>query len=433
MKVSLLMSLVIAMAQNSALALTLSEAQNKALSQSPVYLKAESQKNEAEARLTESYSGFLPTLNAAATYLADKKYVYTDIQLGGSPASIPGVVPTTIYTLGINWVLFDGFASTNKYLASRSLQRAANNDLNWTAFSATRTAALLYFKAAAAQEMLKVSELNLKALEDHLKDIQLFRKAGVSTNYDVLRVEVLTSEARSELMNAQDNVENTRDKLAEFLNQESLDQLQTALPNLDGLRVDLNAIRLDQKQKSDLISSSQRSEAADYYSAASYSHWIPRLNVFGNWQSYNNRNDRFYDADNIRDAFQVGASLSWNIFDGMASYGKQKQMFEQKYQAELQDRTNQLKAKKDFDFWKRKFKYFQNLYFSKKGDISKAAEAVRLAKEGHKVGSRTNTELLDAEADLFRARAGLLTAQIGFIEAAINLEMATGLKILDFN
>jgi outer membrane protein TolC len=49
------------------------------------------------------------------------------------------------------------------------------------------------------------------------------------------------------------------------------------------------------------------------------------------------------------------------------------------------------------------------------------------------VGTRTLSDVLDAELDLFRSEAGQVNSQIGAIEAVLNLEMATGRSIYSFN
>ena len=76
--------------------------------------------------------------------------------------------------------------------------------------------------------------------------------------------------------------------------------------------------------------------------------------------------------------------------------------------------------------------YFCDVYRSRLGDIEKARESVRLARVGRKVGARTNTELLDAESDLYRAQAGVVNSQLGAIEALLNLELATGRTLYRF-
>src|SRR4051812_11240559 len=63
--------------------------------------RARAAADEASWKRVESYAGFLPSVTASGSYLLDKKYLLTDVQLAGSPApiSFPAIVPTTSYTL----------------------------------------------------------------------------------------------------------------------------------------------------------------------------------------------------------------------------------------------------------------------------------------------------------------------------------------------
>ncbi len=90
-----------------------------------------------------------------------------------------------------------------------------------TQFQLQRQIILQYYKALAAQTLEDVANQNVKTLEDHLKDVNLFKKAGMFTNYDVLRVDVQVSEAKSELLNSVDNSVLSRAKLAEHLGNDS--------------------------------------------------------------------------------------------------------------------------------------------------------------------------------------------------------------------
>ena len=101
-------------------------------------------------------------------------------------------------------------------------------------------------------------------------------------------------------------------------------------------------------------------------------------------------------------------------------------------QSEKSLRQAQLKTKLEADRWARKFKYFCSVYKARQNDVTKSRESVRLAQEGRKVGARTNTDLLDAEAELYRAEAGAVTAQMGAIEALINLELSQGRALYSF-
>ncbi|MNT22599.1 Outer membrane efflux protein [compost metagenome] len=159
---------------------------------------------------------------------------------------------------------------------------------------------------------------------------------------------------------------------------------------------------------------------------------MPKVAAVGQYSKYNNKNDRFDDSDAFRDAYTVGLQLTWNLFDGFASTARKHEAIEQRYQTEKNLVMGELKAQNDAEFWKKKFLYFCSVYQARQSDIQKAGESVRLAKEGRKVGVRTNSDLLDAELELFRAQASSVNAQIGAVEALVSLELATGQKIYSF-
>ncbi|UXR63622.1 TolC family protein [Bdellovibrio bacteriovorus] len=413
--------------------LRLQEALKEALAQSPKVQRSESQYRETSWKKTESYSGFLPTVSAQASYLFDKKYALLDVDLMGSALSIPQVVPTTNAYITAQWSVFDGFSSTNRYLSADAFKESAKNDFDWTRFQVQREVTVLFYKALAAKELKSVAEQNVRALEDHLKDVRLFKKVGSSTNYDVLRVEVQMSEAQSELLNAADNVELSRGRLSEAL---GMDQ---DVPDVDGVLPRLKPELVTKLEKAeiadrkDLQALRQKAEGFAHQEDSAEKYWVPRIALVGQYQYYNNRNDRFDDYENFRDAYQVGVTLNWNLFDGMTSIAKSKQSIEQKYQAEKALRQAELRAQRDFDLWKKKYLYYCAVYEARLSDVQKSEESVRLAREGQRVGARTNTDVLDAEAELFRARAGVVNAQIGAIEAIVNLEMSTGQQLVQFN
>ncbi len=419
--------------QSQAAGLHLQDAVNEALNNSPKVQKSESQYRETDWKKTESYSGFLPTLSAQASYLFDKKYALVDVNLNNVPLAIPQVVPTTNAYLTAQWSIFDGFASTNRYLSADAFSESAKNDFDWTRFQVQREVTVLFYKALAAKELKAVAEQNVRALEDHLKDVRLFKKVGSSTNYDVLRVEVQMSEAQSELLNATDNVELSRGRLSEALGMDQdVAEVDGILPRLSpDVVAKLEKATLEDRK--DLQALRLRAEGFKHQEDSAEKYWVPRISLIGQYQYYNNRNDRFDDFDQFRDAYQFGVMLNWNLFDGMTSISRSKQSIEQKYQAEKTVRQAELKSQRDFDMWKKKFLYYCKVYEARLNDISKSEESVRLAREGQKVGARTNTDVLDAEAELYRARAGAVNAQVGAIEAIVNLELSTGQQLVNFN
>lgn len=404
---------------------------NEAGQSSPAIIKSQAAYDEASWKKVESYQGYLPSLTGSLNYLTSRRYLLTDISLGGIPTSIPQIIPTTIYTLAATVPLFDGFASTNRLLASKKAENSARYDLEWTQFQSSRQVALQFYKALAAQQLKEVSEQNLKSLNDHLRDIQALKKAGVSTSYDVLRVDVQVSEAKAEVLNTSDSYELSKFKLGELLGKDQeTRELSGQLPNLSQHALaPLKTLQVT--ERADILALKEKSDSLRDLDAASGRYWVPKISAYGQYQYYNNRNDKFSDDAAFREAYQVGLNLTWNLFD-IAAIAKSHQSSAQALQLDKNLQIARLKAAQDLEYWKRKFNYFKTVSASRVVDIEKSTEAIRLAKEGRRAGTRTTTELLDTELDLFRSRAGLVNAQIGAIEALINLELATGRQLYDF-
>lgn len=418
-------ALIVIMASGKSFGLDLRSAVKIGFENSPQVAIARSASEESRWRKVEAFSTYLPSLTAGATYLSDYRYAYTDIAFGGQAVSIPNIIPTTTYTLSAQYTLFEGFGGTNRFRAARSLEKSANEALTWAEFELENHISQQFYRAIAAKSLQDVAEQNVKTLEDHLREANLLKKAGAATNYDVLRVEVQVSQAHSDLLNAQDNTQIELGRLFELLGKEEVEAIEGHLPELDPEMVS-NASVSSIQDRADLTSGNDRAEGLRLQELASKAHWLPRISAFWNYQSYNNRNDHYDDWSNFRDAYTLGLNLTWNLFDGFYSTSRSRQAVEQRYQADKSNEMKRLKARQDFDVWKRKFIYYCAVVKARRDEIAKAQESVRLAKEGRRVGARTNTDLLDAETDLNRSQAGYVSAQLGATEALLNLEMATG-------
>lgn len=402
-------------------------------SQSLQLQKTEAAYQEASWKQTESLQGFLPSLSGAVNYNANKRFMLVDVNLGGSPTSMAQVIPTTMYSLNATLPLFDGFSSTNRMMSARHAKKSAEYELDWARFSVERMTILQFYKAIAAQSLKEVADQNLKSLSDHLKDTLALKKAGVSTNYDVLRVQVQASEAESEILNAQNNLDLAKMKLAEMLGKDHEDrELKGQLPEIS-LEAVKKAASLKAENRKDLLALRERKIAADFMDDSTGSYLLPKIAAFAQYQYYNNINDSFNDTDKFREAYLVGLNLTWNLFDGMGSIARSKESTAQYTQIQKNLQMTEIKARQELDFWKKKLNYFITVYQARREDIARSTEAVRLSKEGRRAGSLTNTEQLDAEVDLARVRANQVNAQIGALEALVNLELATGQQLFSFN
>ena len=284
--------------------LSITQAVDEAFQSSPQIQMAGSKSKEAGFRKAGSYAGILPTLNFGAAHNFEQKFQTVQISLGGgAPILFPLTGPTTIYSLNANLPLFDGFANYRRLDASRSFESAAQDDADWSKFQVGRQVMIQFYRALAAKTLQEVAENNVKVLEDHQHDVTQFRKAGVSTNYDVLRVEVQVNEARSELMNSADNVELARTQLTALMGRDDDSRVLVGeLPVLKKEIVNLASLNSLEGRK-DINSMQKYSQAMNQMADASGRYLVPHLDLQGSYQLYNNSNSNAFDTDVTRNAY----------------------------------------------------------------------------------------------------------------------------------
>ncbi|MCX6105876.1 MAG: TolC family protein [Proteobacteria bacterium] len=439
-RVGILMGALTIAPNANAAALSLQDAVRSATTNSPEIQAAEAARTTSEWRKTEAFAGYLPQLGLTGNYLLTKKYVEMTFTPPGSPrpSTIPQILPTTNWVASAQVPIFDGNATKSRVAAASNMLDSATQTVAWQKFKLSRDVTLQYYKAIAAQALREVAKQNELTLIDHLKDVQLSRKVGLATHYDVLRVEVQASDAKAEVLNTEDNMAMARIRLGELmgldLGQTDLSQIEPsgALPLLDADSIKAQKSP-NQQDRADLLAMQKRVDGLIATSEAARKHYYPKFSLFGQYQYYNNQSDSFTKTADFRAASMTGISMNWTLFDGFSSTAREHTTASERVENEANLTMKRHRAKADAEFWRRKFQYFTSILAARRSDVTKSEESLRLAKVGQKEGARTTTDLLDAEAELFRAKANAINAQIGSIEALLNLELATGQTFHDFH
>jgi len=398
---------------------------------SPKLQNALSVAREADWKRFGAMSGFLPQLSVSASHFFTHQYETATFNLGAGPVTFPFIYALTTLSFDAKLPLFDGVRNRYQYQAASIEQDAAEQSARWEHFQIDHAIRLKFYEALAAEKLALVADQNLRTLEDHIRKVRIRRQGGVATRYDVLRVEVQLDEAQSEKVSSDDNVVLTKQKLAEVIGSETdIKALVGTLPNPSLAMT--NQISTENSNqylatRDDIGSQAKRVDSADRAQAAAASYWVPQISAAYDYTYYNNADATL--SSPFFSAYSLGVFATWNLFDGAASIAQHREWAERTRQAELGLRTAQLKFKTDFEYWRRQYIYNTKLYSARVADVDKSQEAVRLADEGYRAGVRTTSEVLDAELDLFRARAGVVKAQLSAAEALINLELSIGRKI----
>jgi outer membrane protein TolC len=424
----LILSLVFG-AATGASALTLPQAQESARQHNPELTKLRLTAESAGWKQSEALAGQLPHVDLKATHFLGAKYGRLGVEFGGTAVEFPSGFPQTDAELDASWVLFDGFGAWGGYRAGGLNAEAAQLELRHAQAHLDQAVKVRFYKALAAQLLVDVADQNIKTLEQHASLADASERAGFATRVDVLRIDSQLEEARAEKLLAEDNAVLARRDLDQALGQESGGQaLEGSLPLPETGKV-AASLSLDASQREDTLALRRREEALEsLQSAASAGVWAPRLSLFGTEQfyKYGNFDPAILPNDSFQNSYAYGLRLSWGLYDGGADWARLQQSKASLAMAVESRRRQSLAAADEFEAAKRHYIYNTALYQARLRSVEKSEESVRLAILGVKAGAQTQAQALDAELDLFRARAGVIRAQADAAEAMAALELALG-------
>ncbi len=411
---------------------SLEDAVQQALERNPNLTRAHAASEAASWKPLEAISVNLPRLGLSATHYFDIKYQLIDIDLGAGPVTFPTIYPKTFASLDALWTVFDGLQGWNSFQAARDTRDAAQLEESRARLQVESNTKLAFYKALSAQQLADVAAQNVKTLQDHAERVEQIHKQGKATRYDSLRVEVQLSEAIPEEAAARDNVVLTRQALDLEMGLDEKERdgrpLKGVLPEPVESRLPSD-LKAEPQSRADVQALVSRAQAATHLRASSYGAFLPKVTFIGQKLYYNNVGYEVVDTSRYRDAYSLGVTLTWSFFDGGATIARNRQAVHEHDAAEAAAAAALQKIPNDIELWKRRYRYNAKLYQARKQAIAAAEESVRLARLGNQAGTRTSTDVLDSELDLFRARAGAVRAQLDAAESWINLELSLGRKL----
>lgn len=413
-------------------AISLSDAVSQAESRNPELSRLDAETEKASWAKTEALSAYIPHLSAGYDHYFAAKYLQEGIVFNGQPIVFPGAYPQDNLTIDASWTFFDGLEGWHRYQAASLIYESSYIELLRAKFKVVRDVRTAFFRALADQKLVEVARQNIKTLQDHLDKAHITEKAGYGTRFDVLRIEATLEEARADLEQAEAKLQESRGVLNEImgLEKESIAPLVGELPVLTEGDVPKD-LAMTPETRDDLQAQIRRTEAAREMRAASHGYWLPSVSLFAEEEYY--KFGSFSPVIEANGSYQnaaaFGLRLKWNLFDGGASYARQREALAASDASAAETRKMLTKMPHEFETWKRNFFSSVAVYKARARALVQYEESVRLAVIGVRAGSRTHTEMLDAELDLFRARAGLVKAQAEAIEALGKLELAVGHQI----
>ncbi|MFM2304648.1 MAG: hypothetical protein RLZZ135_2060, partial [Cyanobacteriota bacterium] len=367
----------------------------------------------------------------------------SDITYQGSPLLTTDPVLASSFGSGTNIDARGGLNATYSLLnAGRNASsiRAAQEQVNFDRLDLLRVEQLTkgniitaYFDLQNADSSVIINQAAVKDATRSVSDAQLQEKAGVGTRFDVLQAQVKLATANQDLTNAQGQQQTARKKIAQIL---SVDQ-NTEYKAADAVRelgtwgssledsvvlalknrpeVQQQIARRNISQQEQVVASAADSPQVDL---------IAQYNINKNLSSSAQRVSSI-QTDAARDSYSVGAQLRWSFWDGGAARARTNQQ-----------KVNQEISENQFTTARNQIRFeveqaYNNLGSNKKNiatstqALQQAEESLKLARLRFQSGVGTQTDVIQAQTELARARGNRITAIINYNRALSSLRTAT--------
>ena len=403
----------------------------------------------AEAQVRAAHAGLLPNVSLNSSYRYAKDLPKSVLEASGAfgPPGAGGGLPSPADADGdsesiielefgahhnfqaevtLNQPIFAWGRYYKNYQSAKLNLEAAHKELDAAYNQLVLDVSETFYRVLLSFEFVKVSEQTVELVEKQLKIAQNLFEAGASTNFDILRAEVLLANAKSNLVRAKNG---ERVAMAVYKNVLNIDlgdsiEVQGSLEQ-PILEFDLEPLIQQAMEKRPELHQLQFTEgAAKKQVDIAKTRNRPALSFFTNYQF--DHNERLVEMNRI---WNLGFALNVPIFDGLATRAAVKQ-------AESGLKQTQLGKQQVTDAIELEVRSaYLNLLEAKtlinvqRETVAQAQESVRIANLRYENGMITSVELTDAQLALSQAEVNRLQSLHDYAVGLARLEKAIGQKI----
>lgn len=311
--------------------------------------------------------------------------------------------------LGINYDIYNGGQRGASIRVAEKQLRTSELDLERIVEEARLQTSTAYYDLQNSDAQVEIQMAAVEDAKQTLKDADLLKKAGLGTKFESLQAEVELAQAEQQLTTAIANQNIARRQLAQTLSVSDKTDLATADPIKEAGMWDLElpeTIIQAFKNRAELEQFLLQREISDEQRTIAKSLTRPTLSANADYTL----NDDLEDDFDISDGYELGLNLQWTLFDGGAARAGAGQAEKDREIAETQfaGQRNQIRFDVEQAFFQLKANQ-NNIVTTTKG-VELAAESLRLARLRFQSGVGTQTEVIDAQTELTRARGDRLSS-----------------------
>ncbi|MBK8944333.1 MAG: TolC family protein [Ignavibacteriae bacterium] len=389
----------------------------------------------ASAKVNEINSQRFPQLKFNASYMRLSDVPPFEISMSFLPNPIriqDAILNSYNFKLSLQQPIFTGFKLS-------SLNSAANYNLESSELEYSKEINEETFKIISAfwnvykiDNANKILEENLKSLESHINDSRNFLENDLITKNDLLKLEVQKSTVELKKIEAENSLEIAKALLNKTIGNDLSDKIEIKTDEIIFREINLDLNNLLDEAKSNRLeiqSLSKKLSAGKEQLTASKSGWYPSIFLISDFY-YSRPNQRIFpQKDQFDDTWDVGISLSWDIWNW--GYNSSQSQQAESNLIQLETTKAQIEDAIEIEVYNA-FLQFQSAI--KKVELNKLTleqteENYRITNDKYLVQLVSSTDLIDAETSLYSAKTELLNSLIDYELAKIKLDKVVGKKI----
>ena len=413
---------------------------------------AENNVRVAENNKSLLNSGFLPTITGSAgadyqrddstfefpgQFLSDPDTGETLLDDAGDPVPRPD---TDLYKaeaqrynaqIRADYVLFDGLGRLYDLKRLKEEYNLSTLQARETIETTILQLFTIYFEAARLSENITVLEETYANTNDRLERTTYSFEYGQINKLDVLNAQVDLVTDSINLMNERQLFENTTRDLNIVLNKdlENRFAVDTMVTFIDHIRL---AEFLASGEENNVVMLQAKSNMSinDYTLKSAKSAFLPTLGLTGSygWNLNQNAPGAFFPGVNVNNTrnFILGATLTWNVFDGGSSITQVKNAKILLDSQEAQQNQIALEVKRDIANAKGDYENRLKVFELQEQNVITATDNYNRSNERYRLGQITSVELRQAQINLLNAKTNRNLAKYNAKLAELQLLQLTG-------
>ncbi|MDA9602449.1 TolC family protein [Flavobacteriaceae bacterium] len=389
-------------------------------------------------------SGYLPSVSVSggSNYTGSDAEIAFPGQVDENGVPIPNRIfedqESQRFNAGVNlnYILFDGLGRKYNYKRLKEQYALSELQLRETIEFTILQLLEVYFNVAQLTESNVIFKENLSISKERLKRSEIAFIHGQGNKLAVLNAEVDVTNDSINLIQIKQQLDNSKRDLNLLLNR-PIKQVFGVDLNVDFVSSILIESWLETAEENnvELLKQKSNSQINSYDVKISQSGYLPTLGLVGSYGWNLNKSPAsafFPGTNNTSYSVGVGASLSWNLFDGGRTLTRVKNAKLTFENQDLLEQESKLSFSRDLTNSIQNFKNAKEIFNIQKKQVETATYNFDRSKAQYKLGSITAIEFRQAQINLTNAQNQSNIAKYQAKLAELQLIQITG-QLLNVN